>query len=98
MLRIRSHDSTVLFQTPFDEKTWHNFAVAVDWDKLTLQVFYSQNACPLKSVTKVEDNKGAVKGPDGQGDFHFGLLKVGPEALITGYTFRTHLLTRVPVE
>jgi len=61
-------------------------------------VYYSKDADPLKAVTAVKDNPGAVKGPDGQGDFHFGLLKVGPEALITGYTFRTHLLTRVPVE
>ncbi|KAI9443006.1 hypothetical protein H4582DRAFT_1872650, partial [Lactarius indigo] len=76
VLSIRSHASKVLFQTPFVENTWHNFAVAVDWDKLTLQVFYSQNACTLKAVTQVEDNSSATKGPNGQGDFHFGLLKL----------------------
>ncbi|KAI9433089.1 hypothetical protein BJY52DRAFT_843011 [Lactarius psammicola] len=75
-LRIRSHSSDVLFKTPFDENKWHNFAVAVDWDKLTLQVFYSQDASPLKAVTKVEDNSSVVKGPNEQGDFHFGLLKL----------------------
>ncbi|KAH9006721.1 hypothetical protein EDB84DRAFT_1447561 [Lactarius hengduanensis] len=76
MLRIRSHSGNVLFQTPFAENTWHNFAVAVDWDKLTLQAFYSQNADDLKAVSQVEDNSGVAKGPDGQGDFHFGLLKL----------------------
>ncbi|KAH9020494.1 hypothetical protein EDB85DRAFT_2004399 [Lactarius pseudohatsudake] len=76
MLRIRSHSGNVLFQTPFVENTWHNFAVAVDWDKLTLQAFYSQNADDLKAVSQVEDNSGVAKGPDGQGDFHFGLLKL----------------------
>ncbi|KAH9060200.1 hypothetical protein EDB87DRAFT_1562267 [Lactarius vividus] len=76
MLRIRSHSGKVLFQTPFAENTWHNFAVAVDWDKLTLQAFYSQNGCDLKAVTQVEDNSSATKGPGGQGDFHFGLLKL----------------------
>ena len=43
MLRIDSHNGSVLFQTPFDQTVWHNFAVAVDWNALTLQVFYSQN-------------------------------------------------------
>jgi len=76
MLRIRSHNSSVLFQTPFAANTWHNFAVAVDWDKLNLQVFYSQNASPLTAVSSVENNLGEVQGPNGQGDFHFGLLKL----------------------
>ncbi len=93
-LRIRSHDSTVLFQTTFDENIWHNFAVVVDWDKPTLQVFYSTNGDELKSVTAVEDNKGAVKGPTGVGDYHFGVLKVGPEASLLVTNFRTHILTR----
>ncbi len=82
MLRIRSHDTTALFQTPFEEDTWHNFAVAVDWDKRTLQVYYSTNADPLQAVTAVEDNSSAPQGLDGQGDFHFGLLKVRLEASI----------------
>jgi hypothetical protein len=94
MLRVRSHNSSVLFQTPFDENTWHNFAVAVDWDNLMLQVFYSQNASSLTNVTNLEDNSSAVKGPNGQGDFHFGLLKVCLSGVVTGCTFRTHLLTR----
>ena len=80
MLNIRSHNTSVLFQTPCVDNTWHNFAVVVDWDKLTLQVYYSQDGQPLKAVTNVEDNSSAVKGPNGQGDFHVGLVKVRHEA------------------
>jgi Glycoside hydrolase 131 catalytic N-terminal domain len=75
-LRIRAHDGTVLFQTPFLKATWHNFAVIVDWSSLTLQVFYSQDADALKAVTTIQDNSSAGSGPQGQGDFHFGVLKV----------------------
>lgn len=57
---------------------WHNFAVAVDWNKLTLQVFYSTDGAQLQAVTNVEANSGATQGPNGQGEFHFGVLKVRP--------------------
>ncbi|KAI0265686.1 hypothetical protein BC834DRAFT_924255 [Gloeopeniophorella convolvens] len=76
VLRIRAHDGTVLFQTSFTPASWHNFAVAVDWDNLTLKVFYSKDALPLTAVSKVEPNSSATKGPDGQGEFHFGVLKL----------------------
>jgi hypothetical protein len=76
MLRIRAHNGTALFQTPFLSYAWHNFAVVVDWDNLTLQAFYSLDALPLQAVTSVEENPGVVRGPQGQGDFHFGVLKV----------------------
>ena len=75
-LRIRAHDGTVLFHTAFLQATWHNFAVVVDWDNLTLKVFYSAGALPLKAVTTVQDNSSASRGPNGQGEFHFGVLKV----------------------
>ena len=89
MIRIRSHNQSVLFQTSFDQNAWHNFAVLVDSDGLTLQVFYSQDGCQLQAVTDVEDNSSVPKGPTGQGDFHFGVLKVR-----LGYAFGTRLLTR----
>jgi hypothetical protein len=79
-LRIRAHDGSVVFSTPFKADTWHNFAIVIDWDKLTLKVFYSQDAQPLEVVSAVQDNSSAGQGPQGQGDFHFGLLKVCLEA------------------
>jgi len=78
-LKIRSHNLTVLFNTPFDGQSWHNFAIVVDAVKSTLQVFYSQNGDSLKAVTNVEDNSSVTKGAQGQGDFHIGMVKVCPE-------------------
>lgn len=76
-LRILSRDLTVLFETDFTKNDWHNFAVLVDWNALTLGVYYSKNGLPLAPTSwRTVKNKGLVAGPDGQGDFHFGLLKV----------------------
>jgi hypothetical protein len=74
--KILDHSLNVLFTTPFSPTTWHNFAVRVDWDNLTLQVFYSTQAQPLKAVTGVIQNQAVQAGEAGRGDFHFGVLKV----------------------
>ena len=73
---MRDHAQNVLFETPFAPHVWHNFAVEVDWDALTLAVFYSENAARLALVRNTTANPTAVAGADGQGDFHFGVLKV----------------------
>ena len=70
------HALNVLFSTPFTADVWHNFAVEVDWNARTLAVFYSQDAEPLQEVTDTVPNPSAVSGSAGQGDFHFGVLKV----------------------
>lgn len=76
-LRILSHNLTTIFETPFTHGDWHNFAVQVDWNALTLGVYYSQNALPLAATSrKTFADTGAVAGANGQGDFHFGVLKV----------------------
>ena len=74
--KVRDHALNVLFETDFTSGVWHNFAVAVDWDALTLEVFYSQDGDALASVTETESNPTAVSGANGQGDFHFTVLKV----------------------
>lgn len=74
---MRNHALDLLFETPFTSGDWHNFAVQVDWTHLTLGVFYSTNATPLEAVTGVEDNSSTPAGAAGQGDYHFGVLKVG---------------------
>ena len=73
---VRDHASNVLFSTPFTWGSWHNFGVQVDWNNRTLAVLYSLNATPLRPVTKVVPNPSASLGSTGQGDFHFGMLKV----------------------
>lgn len=73
--KILDHDLNAIFATPFISKTWHNFAVVVDWDELTLAVYYSAEDQPLKLVSPTKKNQGAQAGPNGQGEFEFGVLK-----------------------
>ncbi|KAI1357627.1 glycoside hydrolase family 131 protein [Xylaria arbuscula] len=62
----------VLFATPFAEDVFHNFAVTLDFDALTTQVFYSQDTEALVAQTETLPND-----VSGQGQFHFGVLKKG---------------------
>ncbi|KAF9478220.1 hypothetical protein BDN70DRAFT_63133 [Pholiota conissans] len=70
------HALDVLFLTPFTTGDWHNFAVQVDWTNRTLAILYSKNGNALKAVTKAVPNLTTAAGSTGQGDFHFGVLKL----------------------
>ncbi|KAG6818561.1 hypothetical protein H0H93_003949 [Arthromyces matolae] len=74
--KVLDHALNVLFETPFTPNTWHNFAVQVDWNERTLAVLYSKNDQHLVLVTKPVPNTTAASGSAGQGDFHFGVLKL----------------------
>ncbi|KAF8993506.1 hypothetical protein BDQ17DRAFT_1368244 [Cyathus striatus] len=74
--KVLDHALNVLFTAPFTSDAWHNFAVRVDWNNLTLAAFYSKDGSPLKQVTKVVPNLSTAAGAAGQGDFHFGVLKL----------------------
>ncbi|KAF8158448.1 hypothetical protein B0H34DRAFT_797835 [Crassisporium funariophilum] len=74
--KVLDHALNVLFSAPFTYGPWHNFAVQVDWDNRTLAVLYSKDASPLKAVTKVVPNLTTASGTAGQGEFHFGVLKL----------------------
>ncbi|KAG1785219.1 uncharacterized protein HD556DRAFT_147270 [Suillus plorans] len=75
-LKVRNHALDLLFETPFTSHDWHNFAVQIDWTNLTLGVFYSTNGELLKAVTSLMENSNASPGAAGQGDYHFGVLKL----------------------
>ncbi|KAH6912604.1 hypothetical protein BKA70DRAFT_768892 [Coprinopsis sp. MPI-PUGE-AT-0042] len=75
-LKVLNHDLDVVFEAKFKDDAWHNFAVIVDWDKKTLQAFYSQDQHTLVPVSKVVPNLTAKDGAAGRGEFHFGLLKL----------------------
>ena len=66
-LKVRDHAGNDLFATPLTPFTWHNFAVQVDWDNLTLGVFYSSNDAKLTAVTDVLQNPTASLGATSQG-------------------------------
>ncbi|KAG6811712.1 hypothetical protein H0H92_006169 [Tricholoma furcatifolium] len=75
--KVLDHALNVLFNTTFTPHTWHNFAIQVDWNQRTLGVFYSANEQHLVPVTKAPvPNLTASQGAAGQGDFHFGVLKL----------------------
>ncbi|KDN34684.1 hypothetical protein RSAG8_12233, partial [Rhizoctonia solani AG-8 WAC10335] len=75
-LEILDHALNVLYSTPFDLNTWHNFAIQVDWDARTLGVFASKGSSKLKKVSNLVSNNSTKPVPEGRGDFHFGLLKI----------------------
>ncbi|KAG5953582.1 hypothetical protein E4U53_004681 [Claviceps sorghi] len=62
----------VLFTTRFSPRTFHNFALKLDFTQNTTEVLYSTGRKPLKSVTEPRWND-----ISGQGQYHFGLLKKG---------------------
>ncbi|KAJ7615028.1 hypothetical protein DFH06DRAFT_1240391 [Mycena polygramma] len=72
--KIRDHALNVLFTTPFLPRTWHNFAITVDWVNRTLAASYSIDGTPLKVVTPTVPNPTVTAGVTG--DFHFGVLKL----------------------
>ncbi|KAI3327241.1 glycoside hydrolase family 131 protein [Xylariaceae sp. AK1471] len=69
---VNANPAQTLFSTPFTEGVFHNFAITLDFDALTTQVFYSQDADALVAQTKALAND-----VSGQGQFHFGVLKKG---------------------
>ncbi|KAJ8521706.1 hypothetical protein ONZ45_g1653 [Pleurotus djamor] len=74
--KVLDHALNVLFTAPFTPRNWHNFAVVVDWDKLSLKVYYSKDGAILKPVTKTVPNLSVAPGDAGKGEFHFGVLKL----------------------
>ncbi|EXF80192.1 hypothetical protein CFIO01_12350 [Colletotrichum fioriniae PJ7] len=75
----------VLFSTPFTENTIHNFAVTMDFNANTVQVFYSTDNNDLEAQGEPQLND--IKG---QGQYHFGILKkpVGGQGDITKNGFQ----------
>ncbi|KAK0717815.1 hypothetical protein B0T26DRAFT_829792 [Lasiosphaeria miniovina] len=69
---VNDNPPQLLFSTKFLPDTFNNFALTLDFDKLTTQVFFSTGLDPLKQVTDVLKND-----VSGQGQFHFGVLKKG---------------------
>ncbi|KAI6358755.1 hypothetical protein MCOR25_007262 [Pyricularia grisea] len=69
---VNASPPKLLFSTPFAAEGFHNFAIKMDFDKNTTQVFFSKGSEALKAVSKEESND-----VSGGGQFHFGILKKG---------------------
>ncbi|KAF8316491.1 uncharacterized protein EI90DRAFT_232053 [Cantharellus anzutake] len=74
--KVLDHAGNIIFTTPMRKSHWHNFAIQVEWDAKTLAVFFSHNSEVLESVTCLVDNDSTSSGAAGQGDFHWGVLKL----------------------
>jgi len=73
---VNANPPQVLFSTPFKAGVFHNFAVTLDFNALTSQVFFSAGNAALKAVTQALKND-----VSGQGQFHFGVLKKPTDAV-----------------
>ncbi|KAF9878268.1 hypothetical protein CkaCkLH20_04306 [Colletotrichum karsti] len=68
--KMMDRNNSVVFTTPLKFDVWQNFAVTLNVPQNTMQVFFSENNEPLKSVTKVLPNNNA-----GGGALQIGMLK-----------------------
>ncbi|KAK1770022.1 hypothetical protein QBC33DRAFT_487027 [Phialemonium atrogriseum] len=68
--KVLNRQNNQVWSTPIEKDAWQNFAITLDFNKNTLQVYYSKGSDPLKSVTSAvtNDNSGA-------GQFQIGILK-----------------------
>ncbi|KAH6854173.1 hypothetical protein B0I37DRAFT_23614 [Chaetomium sp. MPI-CAGE-AT-0009] len=68
--KVLNRQNQEIWSTPILEDSWQNFAVTLDHDQNTLQVYYSAGDEPLKSVTEAVPNDNS-----GEGQFQIGMLK-----------------------
>ncbi|KAK3941081.1 hypothetical protein QBC46DRAFT_286960 [Diplogelasinospora grovesii] len=68
--KVLNRQNKMIWSTPVDGTAWQNFALQLDFNKNTLQVYYSKGSDPLKSVTNAVSNDNS-----GGGQFQIGMLK-----------------------
>ncbi|KAJ4412867.1 hypothetical protein N0V85_003644, partial [Neurospora sp. IMI 360204] len=81
--KIMSRENKLIWSTPIEKNEWQNFAITLDFNTNTLQVYYSKRDEPLRSVTKPVPNNNA-----GEGQYQIGILKkpTGTEDVVnSGY-------------
>ncbi|KAK6841534.1 hypothetical protein PG987_002394 [Apiospora arundinis] len=69
-MKITNRKGEVVWSTPIETTAWQNFAVTLDYEKNTLQVYYSKGLAPLKQVTVALPNDNS-----GEGQYQIGMLK-----------------------
>ncbi|KAI0021075.1 hypothetical protein F4780DRAFT_740135 [Xylariomycetidae sp. FL0641] len=68
--KILNRQNTQVWSTPIDAEAWQNFAITLDFDKNTLQVYYSKDDAALEAVTEKLSNDNS-----GGGQYQIGILK-----------------------
>ncbi|RYP72729.1 hypothetical protein DL771_004065 [Monosporascus sp. 5C6A] len=79
--KILNRQNIEVWSTPINHEDWQNFAVTLDFNKNTLQVYYSIGHAPLEAVTSPLSNNNA-----GQGQYQIGILKkpTGTDDVVNG--------------
>ncbi|KAK3362269.1 hypothetical protein B0T25DRAFT_1750 [Lasiosphaeria hispida] len=68
--KVLDRKNKQIWSTAIDKTAWQNFAITLDFNKNTLQVYYSKGDDPLKSVTSAVSNDNS-----GGGQYQIGVLK-----------------------
>ncbi|KAK3310713.1 uncharacterized protein B0T15DRAFT_46766 [Chaetomium strumarium] len=68
--KVLDRNNRQIWSTQILKNDWQNFAITLDFNKNTLQVYYSKGDEPLKSVTSAVSNNNA-----GEGQYQIGILK-----------------------
>ncbi|KAK4167053.1 hypothetical protein QBC43DRAFT_230941 [Cladorrhinum sp. PSN259] len=68
--KVMDRKNKQIWSTPILKNEWQNFAITLNFQKNTLQVYYSKGTEPLKSVTSAVSNDNS-----GQGQYQIGILK-----------------------
>ncbi|KAK1749319.1 hypothetical protein QBC47DRAFT_152967 [Echria macrotheca] len=68
--KVLNRKNQQIWSTAIDKTAWQNFAITLDFNKNTLQVYYSKDDEPLKSVTSAVSNDNS-----GNGQYQIGILK-----------------------
>ncbi|KAI0600016.1 hypothetical protein F4775DRAFT_86016 [Biscogniauxia sp. FL1348] len=68
--KILNRQNAEVFSVPVDDAAWQNFAITLDFEKNTIQIYYSAGDEPLEAVTDVLTNDNS-----GGGQYQIGMLK-----------------------
>ncbi|KAF4984208.1 hypothetical protein FZEAL_548 [Fusarium zealandicum] len=68
--KLLDRNNTQLWSTPMLKNVWQNFAVTLDFEKNTIQAWYSQGCKPLRAATEPISNDNS-----GRGQYQIGMLK-----------------------
>ncbi|KAF4496322.1 endoglucanase c [Fusarium agapanthi] len=68
--KLLDQDFKLLWETPMLKKVWQNFAITLNYEKNTIQAYYSKGCKPLKAATQP-----IARNLTGQGQFQIGILK-----------------------
>ncbi|KAJ4414755.1 hypothetical protein N0V82_007747 [Gnomoniopsis sp. IMI 355080] len=68
--KLFDRDNTLLWSTPVETETWQNFAVKMDIDANTVQIYYSSGTDALEAATDAID-----ADLSGMGQYQIGILK-----------------------